>query len=106
MRSWCCRIVPYSLSESGSSSSRRPITCPQCTHTESMLTPGVSCHTPNTVELCRGAATYVDKILKGAKPGDLPIQEPTKFELIVNLNNAKAIGIDLPTPFLLNADEV
>jgi putative ABC transport system substrate-binding protein len=58
------------------------------------------------IELFRGAATYVDKILKGVKPGDLPVQEPTKFELIVNLKNAKVIGIDVPTSLLLRADEV
>jgi putative ABC transport system substrate-binding protein len=67
---------------------------------------GLMSYAPSNIELFRGAATYVDKILKGAKPGDLPVQEPTKFELIVNLKNAKVIGIDVPTSVLLRADEV
>src|SRR6266536_5911289 len=54
---------------------------------------GLLSYAPSNIELFRGAATYVDKILKGAKPSDLPVQEPTKFELIVNLKNAKVIGI-------------
>jgi putative ABC transport system substrate-binding protein len=65
---------------------------------------GLMSYAPSNIELFRGAATYVDKILKGAKPGELPIQEPTKFELIVNLKNAKAIGIDVATSLLLRAD--
>jgi putative ABC transport system substrate-binding protein len=67
---------------------------------------GLLSYGPNLYELWRHAALYVDKLLKGAKPADLPVEEPTAFELVVNLETAKAIGLTLPYSIVVRADEV
>jgi ABC-type uncharacterized transport system substrate-binding protein len=67
---------------------------------------GLMSYAPSNIELFRGTAIYVDRILKGAKPGDLPIQEPTKFELVINLKTAKALGLDVPLHLQQLANDV
>jgi putative tryptophan/tyrosine transport system substrate-binding protein len=77
-----------------------PIFTPTVSMTNVSVTNGI------LSDLVRRASSYVDRILRGAKPSELPVQYPTKFELVVNLKTAKAIGVTIPETFLARADEV
>ena len=67
---------------------------------------GLMSYGPNYVELFRRSGDYVNRILRGAKPADMPVEQPTKFELVLNLTTARALGVTVPEAFLLRADDV
>ena len=67
---------------------------------------GLISYGPHFPDLFRRVAEYVDKILRGAKPADIPVEQPTRFEVVINLTTAKALGLEIPESFLLRADEV
>jgi putative ABC transport system substrate-binding protein len=82
---------------------RLPTMFPQREYVEAA---GLMSYGPNYLELNRRAAEYIDKILRGTKPTDLPVEQPTKFDLVINLTTAEALGLDIPPTLLARADEV
>ena len=98
-----CSLIPSSKTVEFAAKFRLPAIYPSIRY---MDVGGLMMYGPNAVDLARRAATYVDKILKGTKPADLPVEQPIKFELIVNLKTAKQIGLTIPPNVLARADKV
>src|SRR5262249_1039630 len=91
---------------SGSRSWLQCIAFPQCTSRGTVDDGGLISYGPNVPDLSRRPAAYVVKILNGAKASELPIEQPTRFELVINLKTAKALGLDVPPTLIARADEV
>jgi ABC-type uncharacterized transport system substrate-binding protein len=108
LRHSCYSSIPLpSVSDRASSSSPLRNDFQRCTKPRDFVDAGgLISYGPNLSDQFRRAATYVDKILRGAKPADLPIEQPTKFELVINMNAANALGIKFPDSILIRADEV
>src|SRR5262245_4047771 len=96
-------VIAFVLGASLSHLASRPRTEARSPGREGVDAGGLMSYGPDVADLYRRAATYVDKILKGARPSDLPVEQPTKFELVINMKTAKALGLTLPPSLLLRA---
>jgi DMSO/TMAO reductase YedYZ molybdopterin-dependent catalytic subunit len=112
-RSWVARMHCMSVSTRSLTPTvfasipwRWPRDCQRCTVFGSTSKRGLMSYGPNLPDLFRRAADFVDKILRGAKPGEIPVEQPTKFDLIINLTTAKALGLNVPPSLIARADEV